>query len=1148
IFEITPIAVTGILTGAAVQSPSVGPVVPANTAPTATDLSITGITEVGQVLTGNYTFNDADGDLEGTSLFRWFRDGVEISGATAVTYTLTTSDENTTITFEVTPVALTGVLTGAAVVSAGVGPIGSANAIPTATDVLISGNTEVGQELTGSYTFDDLDGDLEGTSTFRWLRDDVEIAGATALTYSLVDLDQGTNIIFEVTPVAATGASPGSPVQSPAVGPIDAANEPPVATDLSITGGLEVGQVLTGVYTYSDPDGDLEGLSTFRWLRDGVAIIGATAINYTLQDTDEGANISFEVVPVALTGDTPGSPSQSASVGPVLPANTAPVASSVSITGSTEVGLSLTGSYNYSDADGDLEGTSTFRWLRDNVEIAGATALSYTLQSADEGATILFEVTPVALTGVLTGNPVLSSAVGPIGAANTIPTALDVNISGTAEVGQQITGVYTFSDADGDQEGTSAYRWLRDDTAIPGETDINYTVASADLDAFITFEITPVSLTGATPGSPVQSAPIGPVVPANSAPIAAVVTISGTAEEGQQLNGLYTFTDADGDLEGNSTFRWLRDGVAIDGAIAQSYRLESADVGTSIIFEVTPAASTGVSPGRPVQSASIGPIRAADIEPISITPVNLPRLYNAGIGSVTYNISVSGDIEVERVLFIFKGLTAGDDGWVTRDLTSSTGQYAVTLTEEAFDEMGLEYEFVASDVEGNSVNLLGYTYVQYPVEGMDFESLVFGNSVSDYNLISFPLELDNPSINSVLEDDLGPYDQAEWRLFGHLNTGVLEYQSGLSVFERGKGYWLIVRNPTDIDSGPGSTELITDQEYQMALEPGWNLIGNPYSFNLSWQDVLAVNPLVEGVDAQLTLYEGGYQNGDVLNILEGAFVFSEQNVTLSVPLQKDEAIQGGRIPPPDLEKSMTSESWEIQLEVSSDLLSNQVGGFGMNVDAKESKDAWDGIRPPRFLEYLDISFEHQEYFAPNFSRDIVPLEENQIWNFTVESNVKQERLTLDWESLAQLDPHKELWLVHSDLQRAINMKILQRYVFKYQAINNFKIVYGSSHFVNENLLPESASIAAAYPNPFTEQLKVAFALPENQNASQVDLAIYDLQGRKVKSLWQDRYQPGFYETIWDGTNTTGKAVSSGVYLLRMNVSGQESIYRRVVKY
>ena len=48
------------------------------------------------------------------------------------------------------------------------------------------GHPQVGQVLTGSYTYGDAEGDLEGASTFRWLRDNVVIAGATARSYALV--------------------------------------------------------------------------------------------------------------------------------------------------------------------------------------------------------------------------------------------------------------------------------------------------------------------------------------------------------------------------------------------------------------------------------------------------------------------------------------------------------------------------------------------------------------------------------------------------------------------------------------------------------------------------------------------------------------------------------------------------------------------------------------------------------------------------------------------------------------------------------------------------------------------------------------------------------------------------------------------------
>ncbi len=339
-----------------------------------------------------------------------------------------------------------------------------ANSPPVASAVNITGVAEVGQTLTGHYTYNDADNDPEGASTYRWLRGGVAITGATSATYVLAAADQGTNISFEVTPVAQTGATVGAPVASAAVGPVAAANTPPVASNVYISGTAEVGMTLTGNYTYSDADGNLEGASTFRWLRGGVAISGATAKTYLLVAADQGAQISFEVTPVAQMGQagvSVGSPVTSAAVGPVLAANTAPVASAVNITGVAQVGQTLTGHYTYSDADSDPQGVSTYRWLRNSVAISGATAATYMLVAADQGASISFEVTPVAQTGVSPGAAVASPAVGPVVAANTAPVASAVNITGVAQVGQTLTGHYTYCDADSDPEGVSTYRWLR---------------------------------------------------------------------------------------------------------------------------------------------------------------------------------------------------------------------------------------------------------------------------------------------------------------------------------------------------------------------------------------------------------------------------------------------------------------------------------------------------------------------------------------------------------------------------------------------------------------------------------------------------------------------------------------------------------------
>ncbi|GGC39442.1 hypothetical protein GCM10011386_34390 [Parapedobacter defluvii] len=80
-------------------------------------------------------------------------------------------------------------------------------------------------------------------------------------------------------------------------------NRAPEAIDVSFTGTLNVRLMLTGSYTFDDPDGD-EDKSTFKWYRSDdaagtnkTAIDGAIAKTYALQAEDKGKYISFEVTP-----------------------------------------------------------------------------------------------------------------------------------------------------------------------------------------------------------------------------------------------------------------------------------------------------------------------------------------------------------------------------------------------------------------------------------------------------------------------------------------------------------------------------------------------------------------------------------------------------------------------------------------------------------------------------------------------------------------------------------------------------------------------------------------------------------------------------------------------------------------------------------
>ncbi len=404
----------------------------------------------------------------------------------------------------------------------------STEAAPVASDPAIDGLTLVDQIVTAAYTYGDLNGDLEGASEIKWyIADDAEgtnkaeiVANAGNTTYTIVAGDMEKFISFSVLAVAATGTAsePSYLAESNWYGPIAAADaKAPVASDLAIAGPLAVDEELVASYTYSDENGDPEGASVLTWFAaddaagTNKAQLASDTLKYKVLPADAGKFILFEVTPVAtsgvlLEGETVFVASDSAVFFPDF----LPVASELAIAGREEVDGTLTGSYVYSDLNGDEEGPTLLKWYRaddatgtNQVEVATDT-LTYTLVADDEGKYMLFEVTPVTADTVA-GDPA-SVSTGAIAAkpAPEAPVASDVTLHGTPEVGVVLYGSYTYSDRTDDPEGESIHKWYTaDDAAGANKAEIASAAGSYVLlvtedlvGKHIGYEITPVATEG----------------------------------------------------------------------------------------------------------------------------------------------------------------------------------------------------------------------------------------------------------------------------------------------------------------------------------------------------------------------------------------------------------------------------------------------------------------------------------------------------------------------------------------------------------------------------------------------------------------------------------------------------------------------------
>lgn len=102
--------------------------------------------------------------------------------------------------------------------------------------------------------------------------------------------------------------------------------------------------------------------------------------------------------------------------------------------------------------------------------------------------------------------------------ANTAPTASNVTNTGTLKEGQTLTGNYSYSDPESNSESGSTFKWYRSDNgsglnkaAIASATGKNYVLVAADINKYISFEVTPRD--GALNGTAVESPLRGPITP-----------------------------------------------------------------------------------------------------------------------------------------------------------------------------------------------------------------------------------------------------------------------------------------------------------------------------------------------------------------------------------------------------------------------------------------------------------------------------------------------------------------------------------------------------------------------------------------------------------------------------------------------------------
>jgi hypothetical protein len=86
----------------------------------------------------------------------------------------------------------------------------------------------------------------------------------------------------------------------------------------------------------------------------------------------------------------------------------------------------------------------------------------------------------------------------------------------------------------------------------------------------------------------------------------------------------------------------------------------------------------------------------------------------------------------------------------------------------------------------------------------------------------------------------------------------------------------------------------------------------------------------------------------------------------------------------------------------------------------------------------------------------------------------------------------------------------------------------------------SGALRQNFPNPFRDATTIRY---EVEDGGDVEIVVYDLQGREVERLVDGFREPGEYTVEWDGRSAADREVAAGIYVVRMSTSGGTSTIR-----
>jgi hypothetical protein len=411
----------------------------------------------------------------------------------------------------------------------------------------------------------------------------------------------------------------------------------------------------------------------------------------------------------------------------------------------------------------------------------------------------------------------------------------------------------------------------------------------------------------------------------------------------------------------------------------------------------------------------------------------------------------------------------------------------------------------------------------------------------NYRLVALPGDGTTP-VASTLEGAAGDAWTVYWD--DGSSDDFLKAYDGSSTFgfRPGRGFWMLSRNAWAPSGTADAVSLASDGTYTIDLHDGWNIISNPFDADVSWSAVQAANDLTQalwgwnGSFSEATTFASA-QNGTAYYFLNEQGLDQLALPYPGAPSDLPAAVRAAQVS----DESLTITAFQDRERMSAVRV-------GVAEAGADGRDALDQFAPPGYFAGATLQLinpQVDETYTALAAEYRSAGQEGHTFDLSLQGAPGQV-VELRADGVASF-VGQDVVLVDPMTGRAYDLQAHSTVKVRPAAKEmKLKLLVGSAAFVDRAqsaVVPTTLQLLPNYPNPFRARTTLEFTLPKRGD---VRLEVYDVLGRRVRTLVDRSYDAGRHTVRWDGRNDTGQAVASGIYLGRLKVGDQRHVQRLVL--